>query len=274
MKLLFSLLLLLASSCGGWLLSPPAAENLLRIHKLVLLVEPPTSSSTSRSLCIHGRRAFPALLMAFERRRRDFENEKDDDVEDDDDDDDEPFPDVNVQNFCPPSGASFGFNRGHSSPATRKAVGTSASSMARIHICTNCGAESVKWMGRCTVCKEWNTMQEHQVIRQAPGSTSNSILGGSGGGGRSRPVFGRSGPRTSSSWLDGVGDGGGSYGSDSPYNDGKPIRITDLYDKEKSNDGSTSFRTRNKRIVIPQDDELNTVLGGGILPGTCTTITV
>jgi hypothetical protein len=205
--------------------------------------------------------------------RRDFEKEHDDYDEDDEDDDDEEPPEVNVQNFRPPT-ASFGLNRGRSSPSQRKAVGQSASSTARIYLCTNCGAESVKWMGRCPTCMEWNTMQEHAVIRQAPasssnrlGSISNSMLGGGGGGARSRPVFGRSSARTSS-WLDGVG-GDGGYGSlDSPLSDGKPIRITDLYDKETSKDGSTSFRTRNKRIVIPQDDELNTVLGGGILPGT------
>lgn len=30
-----------------------------------------------------------------------------------------------------------------------------------VYYCTNCGNESLKWQGRCTVCGEWNTMVEH-----------------------------------------------------------------------------------------------------------------
>ena len=29
-----------------------------------------------------------------------------------------------------------------------------------IFVCTNCGAESSKWYGRCPECGEWNTFQE------------------------------------------------------------------------------------------------------------------
>ena len=29
--------------------------------------------------------------------------------------------------------------------------------------CTNCGAESPKWMGRCPSCGEWNTYTEEIV---------------------------------------------------------------------------------------------------------------
>jgi hypothetical protein len=60
-----------------------------------------------------------------------------DDVDDDDDeeDDDEP-PEVDVSNFVAPK-ASYGLNRGRSSPSQRKAMGTSGSSTARIHICSS-----------------------------------------------------------------------------------------------------------------------------------------
>ena len=29
--------------------------------------------------------------------------------------------------------------------------------------CTNCGAESPKWMGKCPACGEWNTMVEEML---------------------------------------------------------------------------------------------------------------
>ena len=29
-----------------------------------------------------------------------------------------------------------------------------------VYICSNCGAESLKWVGRCPSCGEWNTMNE------------------------------------------------------------------------------------------------------------------
>ena len=31
-------------------------------------------------------------------------------------------------------------------------------------ICTGCGYESGKWMGRCPGCGEWNTMEEQTVF--------------------------------------------------------------------------------------------------------------
>ena len=31
------------------------------------------------------------------------------------------------------------------------------------YVCTNCGQESAKWIGRCPSCGEWNTMQEFRV---------------------------------------------------------------------------------------------------------------
>jgi predicted ATP-dependent serine protease len=30
-------------------------------------------------------------------------------------------------------------------------------------LCENCGAEHIKWVGRCTSCKEWNTVKEFKV---------------------------------------------------------------------------------------------------------------
>ena len=190
---------------------------------------------------------------------------------DDDDeeyDDDEP-PDVDISAFSPPSSLaassvlSYGWNKGRSSPTTRKAMGRSASSVARIHLCTNCGSEFVKWMGRCPTCKEWNTLQEHAVTRQAPAEPASSRGG-------LRPLFGRS--RTSAlSWLDGIASTGTS---DDPFAANRPVRVTDLYgannnttSSSSSSNGNSNSAFRQPRIVIPNDDELNMVLGGGIMKG-------
>ena len=48
-----------------------------------------------------------------------------------------------------------------------------------VYICKECGAESPKWMGRCSQCGEWNTFVEEQVTvgggAKQQQSTSNSI---------------------------------------------------------------------------------------------------
>ncbi|HQG35986.1 MAG TPA: DNA repair protein RadA [Bacteroidales bacterium] len=36
-------------------------------------------------------------------------------------------------------------------------------------VCQNCGAESVKWLGRCPACGEWNTYQEEVTLLQTRG---------------------------------------------------------------------------------------------------------
>lgn len=33
-----------------------------------------------------------------------------------------------------------------------------------IYVCSNCGAKSPKWMGQCSVCGEWNTFAEQEVL--------------------------------------------------------------------------------------------------------------
>lgn len=198
---------------------------------------------------------------------RGYDNEED---EDDDEEDDEPPVVGDVSSFRAGTTA-YGWNKGRSSPASRKAMGRSAISTARIHICGNCGSEFVKWMGRCPTCKEWNTLQEHAVTREPANSS-----GGSNSGGSAllapRPLFGRP-PQRPGSWLDngitnGAGVGGGFVG---PVGN-VPVRITDLTKEEKdgSGGGSNKSYTSSRRILIPCDDELNTVLGGGIMKGSLT----
>ena len=38
------------------------------------------------------------------------------------------------------------------------------------YVCQNCGAESVRWVGRCPSCGEWNTYVEERVSQSKPRS--------------------------------------------------------------------------------------------------------
>ncbi len=44
--------------------------------------------------------------------------------------------------------------------------------------CSNCGAQSPKWMGRCSSCGEWNTFEE-EIIKQEGSSRGRSFSGSS-----------------------------------------------------------------------------------------------
>lgn len=35
-----------------------------------------------------------------------------------------------------------------------------------VYVCQNCGAESVKWLGRCPSCNEWNTFVEERITKE------------------------------------------------------------------------------------------------------------
>jgi DNA repair protein RadA/Sms len=112
---------------------------------------------------------------------------------------------------------------------------------------------------------EWNTVQEFLAQRKP------SVGAGVGGiGNIARPVFGKSNTQTSVktglSWLDGVDVGGMRS-----YVDG-PVSVTDVYQQiipENDNSGSdrASHLTAGSRLSIPDDEEMNNVLGGGIMPG-------
>lgn len=38
-----------------------------------------------------------------------------------------------------------------------------------IYICQNCGAEAVKWLGKCPACGEWNTYVEERIAKDTSG---------------------------------------------------------------------------------------------------------
>ena len=47
-----------------------------------------------------------------------------------------------------------------------------------VFVCTECGSKSPKWMGKCTVCGKWNTMEEEIT---APEPKAGSIYMSTGG---------------------------------------------------------------------------------------------
>ena len=89
------------------------------------------------------------------------------------------------------------------------------------YVCSNCGQESAKWIGKCPACGQWNTFKEISL----PPSPSK---------------------------------GRGTFGSDTILHRGreaaKVLRIRDISKKDEP------------RIDM-HDDELNRVLGGGLVPG-------
>ena len=92
------------------------------------------------------------------------------------------------------------------------------------YVCSNCGQESPKWIGKCPACGQWNTFKE---IKVAPASNT-----------RSRGLA-NSQLSTLNSKLTQVS---------------KTLRLRDISNHD------------DPRIDM-HDDELNRVLGGGLVPG-------
>lgn len=92
--------------------------------------------------------------------------------------------------------------------------------------CTNCGAESPKWMGQCPSCKEWNSLIEEKIVK--PTSREESRQNWRAAGDNKKGLAFGKGPA--------------------------PIRLPDVKAGEV------------QRLEAP-DEELNRVLGGGIVPG-------
>ena len=44
-----------------------------------------------------------------------------------------------------------------------------------VYVCSECGANFPKWMGKCTTCNSWNTIEE-EVIKTAPSSSKVSVM--------------------------------------------------------------------------------------------------
>ena len=85
-----------------------------------------------------------------------------------------------------------------------------------VYVCSSCGADSPKWVGKCPSCGEWNTYVEEVMIKESP---AKRIIPG----------------LTESSKV-------------------RPVLLRDITSKEVS------------RIDL-MDEELNRVLGGGLVKG-------
>ena len=55
-----------------------------------------------------------------------------------------------------------------------------------VYVCSNCGADSPKWIGKCPNCGEWNTYVE-EVIAKEP--SMKRTVPGIVDGGKNRPVL-------------------------------------------------------------------------------------
>jgi len=202
-------------------------------------------------------------------------NVDDKDEDDDDDDDDEP-PEVDIRKWSNidinknSAFSSFGLGRGRSSPSQRKAMGTSSKTSTTVYVCSNCGGESVQWRGRCPTCMEWNSFQEVAVKRSSV-STSSPVGGVAYNlleRGRGQTI-GRQAIHTSDkgydnntkesfnrqSWLDGISNTHSTYHDNNNSNRLVSISDIDLQAPEFA------------RLKIPNDNEMNQVLGGGLMKG-------
>ncbi len=45
------------------------------------------------------------------------------------------------------------------------------------YICSNCGAESLTWSGKCHACGEWNTLEEQLAPEQTSAPVGNKLVG-------------------------------------------------------------------------------------------------
>jgi len=56
-----------------------------------------------------------------------------------------------------------------------------AKKLATAFVCTDCGADFTKWLGQCSVCKEWNTVKEIRLEQRALASTPTAASGTAAG---------------------------------------------------------------------------------------------
>ena len=95
------------------------------------------------------------------------------------------------------------------------------------YVCSNCGQESQKWIGKCPSCGQWNTFKEIRIAGESAASLARNAATASSRAG----VIGR-GMRNSS----------------------RPMLLREI-------------STREEPRIDMHDTELNRVLGGGLVPG-------
>ena len=96
------------------------------------------------------------------------------------------------------------------------------------YVCSNCGQESSKWMGKCPSCGQWNTFKEIRIAGDS-GSQAAKNAGMTMRHGGAATMFG---------------------GQHSDH-DAKPMKLRDI-------------SAIDEPRIDMRDEELNRVLGGGI----------
>ena len=93
------------------------------------------------------------------------------------------------------------------------------------YVCSNCGQESPKWIGKCPACGQWNTFKEIKVASSSPklGEVRRGL-------------------------------NSAHSAQSSAASAGKVLRLRDISNHD------------DPRIDM-HDEELNRVLGGGLVPG-------
>ena len=91
------------------------------------------------------------------------------------------------------------------------------------YVCSNCGQDSPKWMGKCPNCGQWNTFKEIRIGSDTSQSTARSVVS--------------------------------AFKGNTEKN--KPLRLKDI-------------STLDEPRIDMHDDELNRVLGGGLVSGSIT----
>lgn len=102
------------------------------------------------------------------------------------------------------------------------------------YVCSNCGQESAKWMGKCPSCGQWNTFKEIRIAADS-GSQAAKNAGMTMRHGGAATMF------------------GGQHSD----NDAKPMKLRDI-------------SAIDEPRIDMMDEELNRVLGGGMVPGSIT----
>lgn len=102
------------------------------------------------------------------------------------------------------------------------------------YVCSNCGQESSKWIGKCPSCGQWNTFKEIRIANDT-GSQAARNAGMSMRHGGAATMFGGN-----------HSDGGA-----------KSVRLRDI-------------SAHDEPRIDMHDGELNRVLGGGLVPGSIT----
>lgn len=102
------------------------------------------------------------------------------------------------------------------------------------YVCSNCGQESAKWIGKCPSCGQWNTFKEIRIAADT-GSQAAKNAGMTMRHGGAATMF------------------GGQHSE----SDAKPMKLRDI-------------SAIDEPRIDMHDAELNRVLGGGMVPGSIT----